>query len=102
MRERKYACLFYMNEKENKHFLNQLSASGITKSEFLRKLIMKTNIQPKPSEKINEIYRLVANIANNTNQIAKIANSTGQIDSKKINGLLIMVDKCWQMIKEIS
>ena len=101
MRNRKYACLFYMNEKENKHFEKQLATSGLTKSKFLRKLIMKTNIQPKPSEKIHEIYRLTANIANNTNQVAKVANATGYINPEEIKGLLIMVDKCWQMIKEI-
>lgn len=91
-----------MNEKENKHFEKQLAASGLTKSEFLRKLILKTNIQPKPSDEIHEIYRLTANIANNTNQIAKVANATGQINPEEIKGLLIMVNKCWQMIKEIS
>ena len=91
-----------LNEKESKHLEKQIATSGLNKSEFLRKLIMKTNIQPKPSEEMHEIYRLTANIANNTNQIAKVANATGQINPKEIKGLQIMVNKCWQMIKEIS
>ncbi len=102
MRTRKYPCLFYLSEKENKHFLKQLSISGLTKSELLRKLIMKVDIQPKPTVEIIETYRLVANIANNANQIAKVANTTGLIDPVKIDGLLLMVDKCWEQIKKIS
>ena len=61
---------------------------------------MKTDIQPKPTYEIIEIYRLVANIANNANQIAKVANTTGLIDPVKIDGLLLMVDKCWEQIKK--
>ena len=102
MRTRKYPCLFYLNEKENKHFLKQLSAAGLTKSEFLRELIMGANVQPKPPDEIMKTYRLVANIANNANQIAKVANVTGHIDSNKIDGLLLMVDKCWEQLKKIS
>lgn len=101
MRKRKYACLFYLNEKENKHFSKQLAVTGLTKSEFLRKLIMGTDIQPKPPDELKETYRLVANLTNNANQIAKIANATGYVDPNKIDGLLVMVDKCWQLMKKI-
>lgn len=101
MRKRKYACLFYMDEKENRHFEKQLAVTGLKKSELLRRLVMGTNIQPKPSDDIIKIYRLVSTIANNANQIAKIANAIGYVDPKKIDGLLVMVDKCWQMMKRI-
>ncbi len=101
MRTRKHACLFYMNDNENRHFEKQLAVTGLKKSALLRWLVMGIDVQPKPSEEVIQIYRLVATIANNVNQIAKIANATGYVDPKKIDGLLIMVDKCWQMIKKI-
>lgn len=101
MRKRKHACLFYMDEKENRHFEKQLAVTGLKKSELLRKLILKTDIQPKPSEDVIQIYRLVSTIANNANQMAKIANATGYVDPQKVDGLLIMVDKCWQLMKRI-
>lgn len=101
MRNRKHACLFYMDEKENRHFEKQLAVTGLKKSELLRSLILKTNIQPKPSEDVIQIYRLVSTIANNANQMAKIANATGYVDPQKIDGLLIMVNKCWQLMKQI-
>jgi hypothetical protein len=90
-----------LNQKENRHFEKQLAVTGLKKSELLRRLVLKADIQPKPSDDIIEIYRLVSTISNNANQIAKIANATGYVDPKKINGLLIMVDKCWQLMKRI-
>ncbi len=101
MRTRKHACLFYMNDNENRHFEKQLALTGLKKSAFLRWLVMGIDIQPMPSEEVIQIYRLVSTIANNVNQLAKIANATGYVDPKKIDGLLIMVDKCWQLIKTI-
>lgn len=55
MRKRKYACLFYMDEKESRHFEKQLAATGLKKSELLRRLVLKTDIQPKPSDDIIQI-----------------------------------------------
>ena len=102
MRKRIFQVKAMLNTKEYAHLEKQLAASGLNKSEFLRDLIMKTEIHPKPSEEIHEILRLISNIANNTNQIAKVANTSGYINPEEIKGLLIMVDKCWFMIKEIS
>ena len=102
MRNRRNQVKVMLNEKEKAHLDKQLAVTGLTKSELLRNLINKTNIQPKPSDEVAEIYRLTSNLANNANQIAKIANATGYVDPKKIDGLLIMVDKCWESIKKIS
>jgi len=98
---RTYRIEFYVNEKEYKEILKKQSQTRLTKSALMRNLIMGLDIRPKPTEKIIEIYRLVANIANNTNQIAKIANATGYVDPIKINGLLTIVDKCWLLMKKI-
>lgn len=101
MRTRNIQVKAMLNQKEKAHFEKQLAATGLTKSELLRRLILKTDIQPKPSEDVIQIYRLVSTVANNANQMAKIANATGYVDPKKVDGLLIMVDKCWQLMKRI-
>ena len=90
-----------LNQKEKAHFDKQLAVTGLKKSALLRRLIMGVDVQPKPTVEVIQIYRLVATISNNVNQMAKIANATGYVDPKKIDGLLIMVDKCWQLIKRI-
>jgi hypothetical protein len=101
MRTRNIQIKAMLNLKEKAHFNKQLAVTGLKKSALLRKLVMGIDIQPKPTEEVIQIYRLVSTIANNVNQMAKIANATGYVDPKKIDGLLIMVDKCWQMIKKI-
>ena len=101
MRTRNIQIKAMLNQKEKAHFDKQLAVTGLKKSDLLRRLIMGVDVQPKPIEEVIQIYRLVSNLANNVNQMAKIANATGYVDPKKIDGLLIMVDKCWQMIKEI-
>lgn len=101
MRRRKHACLFYLDEKENKHLIKQVAMTGLTKSDLLRKLVMDKEVQPKSTDDVKEIYRLVASLTNNANQIAKIANATGYVDESKIDSLLIMVDKCWKIMKRI-
>ena len=101
MRNRVKRIEVRLSNKEYRHFEKQLAVTGLTKSELFRKLIMGTDIQPKPPDELKETYRLVANLANNVNQIAKIANATGYIDPSKIDGLLVMVDKCWQLMKKI-
>jgi hypothetical protein len=90
-----------LNQNEKTHLDKQLAVTGLKKSDLLRRLIMGVDVQPKPTEEVIQIYRLVSNVANNVNQMAKIANATGYVHPKKIDGLLIMVDKCWKMIKEI-
>ena len=100
-KKRTYRIEFYVNEKEYNKILKQQKLSGLTKSALMRDLVLGLDIRPAPPEKYFEIYRLTANIANNTNQVAKIANATGQIDSMRINGLLTMVNKCWQLLKEL-
>jgi hypothetical protein len=101
MRTRNIQIKAMLNQKEKAHFNKQLAVTGLNKSELLRRLIMGVDVQPKPSEEVIQIFRLVSTVANNVNQLAKIANATGYVDPQKIDGLLLMVDKCWQMIKEI-
>ena len=101
MRTRNIQIKAMLNQKEKAHFDKQLAVTGLKKSDLLRRLIMGVDVQPKPTEEVIQIYRLVSTVANNVNQMAKIANAPGYVDPRQIDGLLIMVDKCWLMIKEI-
>lgn len=101
MRKRNIQIPLRLNEKEFKHLQKQVDNSCLNRESYLRSLILGHSVHPRPSGEVIQIYRLISTVANNVNQLAKIANATGYVDPKKIDGLLIMVDKCWQMIKEI-
>jgi len=93
---------FYVNDAEYSRIEKLQSIIGITKSALMRKLIMDIKIKTRPPEKYYDIYRLMQNLTNNANQLARIANSTGSINAQKIDDLLLMVDKCFDMLESLE
>lgn len=90
-----------LNEKEYAHFLNQVDKSHLSKSAFMRSLITGQKITARQPEEYREVRRLVSNMANNINQIARVANTCGEVDKGEIQVLLQMIQKCWIHIKEL-
>ena len=93
---------FYVNDEEYRNIEKLQSIIGITKSALMRKLTMDIKIRQRPPEIYYDIYRLMQNLTNNANQLARIANSTGSINIQKIDDLLIMVDKCFDMLESLE
>ena len=102
MRERTYPCLFYMNEKEKRHFDKQVEISGFNKSVLLRDLIMGVNIKAQPPDEYYKVYRLLSNLTNNVNQIARHANAAEYIDPKELQDIKCMINKCWEYLKTLG
>jgi hypothetical protein len=90
-----------MNKKELAHFEKQVEFSGLTKSEFLRQRIKNVDIKPRPPDEYIEIYKLLSNLANNINQIAKHANATGYIEPNQMDAAVILIRKCWEHIEDL-
>ena len=101
MRTRAITVKAMLSEKENKHFVKQVKLSGLTKSEFLRQRIKNVDIKPRPPDEYIKIYKLLSNLANNINQIAKHANVTGYIDPQQMDAAVIIIRKCWEHIEEL-
>ena len=56
-----------------------------SKSDFIRTMIMEGHIVIFSETELREIHRLMTTIANNVNQIAVRANSTGKVYDEEIN-----------------
>ena len=93
---------FYVNTKEYQQVLVLQRTTQLSKSALMRKLILGKKIRPAPPETYYEIYRLMQTLANNANQIAKIANATGHINAEKAAGLLQMIDKCFEKLESLG
>lgn len=102
MRNRIYPCLFYMNDKEKEHFDKQVEISGLNKSELLRDLIMEVNLKPQPPDKYYKVHKLLSNLTNSINQIARHANSPEYINSTKLQEIKSMINKCWELLKALG
>lgn len=98
MRKRNNMIKVMLNDIELKHLEKQLEISGLTKSALLRKFIMNDKVNPS-SVDCKKIYTLLSNATNNLNQIARQANTTGYVCGKKLDAALLLIRKCWQLLR---
>ena len=71
-----------LSENELKRLSDNAKASGLTKSAYLRIAACGYIPKAQPAADYFAMRRELNCIGNNLNQIAKVANSTGRIDSK--------------------
>ena len=70
-----------------------------SRSGFVRAMIFEGYIVQMDGNKLQEIYRLANNIANNINQIAVRVNSTSKIYYDDITEIKELVNKLWQPLR---
>jgi|GEM_PF-450069 len=83
-----------LSEKETLELEEKMRKSGISNRErFMRSLIRSTTIKKIDHSELKEIRRLLANISNNINQIAKRCNETRSIYEVDVLSLADEVEK---------
>ncbi|MFI3187226.1 MAG: ribbon-helix-helix domain-containing protein [Methylococcaceae bacterium] len=100
---------FRIDEETFNKFDAKVSASGLTKSEFFRDLVLTNQTQvvakpPMTEDKKRALY-LMNKTSNNINQLAKvanIANQSGQIADDTFNGLLNELEYLSQLMKSVT
>ena len=85
MRERTIKQQIWLNQQEKNLLKEKSKKVGLTESEFLRCCIKGYKIKEQPSEEIKNFQRDITGIANNINQIARIANSSRYISNNDLN-----------------
>ena len=85
MRERTIKQQIWLNQQEKNLLKEKSKKVGLTESEFLRSCIKGYKIKEQPTEEIKKFQRDITGIANNINQIARIANSSRYISNNDLN-----------------
>lgn len=98
MRKRSNRVVFYVDDKELKHLNKNCAVSGMRREQFLRQLIMGVELKPRPPDSYKELARELSAIGNNINQIAHLANSTGQ--AQQIGVAVSLMQQIWQLVRE--
>lgn len=80
--------------------MQQVHAAGLNRSAVVRTLIMQSDIRPKPPDEYADLLRSLSGMANNLNQIAKIANTDKRINDAAIHRAVSLVDSAWRLIKD--
>lgn len=102
MRTRNNQIVFNLNDKEYKHFQNQLVISGLTKSKYLRRLILQQNIKPRlPKEYAKVVYE-ISKIGGNINQIAYRSNSARYLAQEDASVAKLLMQKCWEKVQSLK
>lgn len=85
MRERTIKQQIWLNQQEKNLLKEKSKKVGLTESEFLRSCIKGYKIKEQPTEEIKNFQRDITGIANNINQIARIANSLIYISNNDLD-----------------
>ena len=100
MRERTIKKQFWINQDEDNLLKAKSKRTGLNESEFLRSCIKGYKIKEQPTEEIREFTKQISGIANNINQIAKIANSRYSVShddysyiSKELSNFILNFEK---------
>lgn len=75
MRKRNIKKQIWLDIKEDELLKRKSKEASLTESEFIRSLIKGYRIKAQPTEEIKSFQRDLYSIANNINQIARVANS---------------------------
>ena len=94
MRKRNHVIPIRLNTKEMKHLETQVAVSGLNREEYLRTLILGAEVRAKPCTHH-------ADLRNNANQLAHVANATGTASQESVNEMLRISRKVWEEVREM-
>ena len=78
-----------------------MKASGIKKSAaFFRTMILKGFVLKLDLSEIREVIRLLKNLTNNVNQIAKSLHEQGSIYETEIEDIQLRVNEVWNLLRK--
>ena len=70
-----------------------------SREEYLRALVMGTELHPRPCPHHADLLRKVAGLCNNANQLAHRANSTGVAGQESVDKMIRISQEIWKEVK---
>ena len=99
-RKRPHQIALRLNDQELRHLNRQSNLSGLSREEYLRGLIMGTELHPRPCTHHADLLRKVAGLCNNANQLAHRANSTGVAGPESVDKMMALAAEIYRLVKE--
>ena len=101
MRKRNHVIPVRLNAKELRYLEDQVEASGLPREEYLRTLIMGAEVRARPCTHHADLLRKIAGLCNNANQLARVANGTGQAGQESVDEMLRISKEIWREVMEM-
>ena len=99
-RKRPHQIALRLNDRELRHLNQQSNLCGLSREEYLRGLIMGTELHPRPCTHHAALLRKVAGLCNNANQLAHRANSTGVAGQESVDRMTALAAEVYQLIRQ--
>ena len=99
MRKRNHVIPLHLNAKELGYLEKQVRQSGLPREEFLRSLIMGTELRARPCTHHADLLRKTAGLCNNANQLARVANTCGEASQQSIDEMTGIAREVWEAVK---
>lgn len=99
-RKRPHQIALRLNDRELRHLNRQSNLSGLSREEYLRGLIMGSELHPLPCTHHADLLRKVAGLCNNANQLAHRANSTGVAGQESVDRMTALAAEVYRIVKE--
>lgn len=100
MRKREHVIPLRLNKKEMVYLEKQVAMSRMPREEYLRALVMGGEVRARPCTHHADLLRKVAGLCNNANQLAHVANRTGQASKQSVEEMTRLVRAVWRAVKE--
>ena len=93
---------FKTTEAENQVIQQKMKAFGIkNQSAYVRAMALKGYLLKVNLPEIRELIRLMKNLTNNVNQIAKRMNENGSIYATEIDDIRKHLDELWESMNQL-
>lgn len=100
MRKREHVIPLRLNKKELAYLEKQVAMSRMPREECLRALVMGGEVRARPCTHHADLLRKVAGLCNNANQLAHVANRTGQASQQSVEEMTRLARTVWRAVKE--
>lgn len=90
-----------LNAKEAEKLKADAKKCGLSRSAYLRRLIMKTPIKMRPQEPIKKLYTEINHLGNNINQIARSVNA-GIATSETAAEATFLLKKIYALMEKVA
>lgn len=101
MRNRNIKVNVFLNEDEKKIFDDKAKKSGLSKSEFFRKVILDYQLKEQPDERFYEMLYQLRGMVTNLNQMAKSCNRYGYVNNDKFTPLANQIKDLVLSLQEV-
>ena len=91
----------FLSDAEYTGIKEQAKATGLSISTYIRSLAKGKVLKVRPPETYANILRQLSAIGNNINQIAKVANSCGNVRQADVDYIIERQSHLWDMIREL-